>query len=113
MFLNHGTLWSFISKKNEKDSAVCSGFLKYLTTLDNLKLIACLGDILQIFSRYQQKLQSDKLTVISMKSHTNSILTALNGMKNAEMIGRYGKNVGSKFRRKKWQNLFEVFRANN
>lgn len=60
-------------KRNEND-ATCAGYLKYLTNINNLKLIALIGDVLFVFSRLQKQLQSDKLTIISMKSYINATL---------------------------------------
>lgn len=54
-------------EKYPKD-AVCAGYLCYLKRFENLKLIAFLGDVLFSFQRFQKKLQSDRLTIISMKS---------------------------------------------
>lgn len=69
------------------DDSECAGFLKYLIQLENLELIAVLADVLFAFSRLQKKFQSDQLTLISMKSHTDSMLTTLNSMQNHKIPG--------------------------
>lgn len=40
----------------------------------NIRLMAILADILYIFSRYQQQLQSDDLNIISMDEKTLYII---------------------------------------
>lgn len=42
--------------KNIRDSA-CAGFLRYLTNLENLHLIAFLGDVLYTYQRFQKNSQ--------------------------------------------------------
>lgn len=78
-------------KRNEK-TAECAGFLKYLAKLENLRLIALLADVLFIFSRFQKKMQSNDLNLISMKSHIDSTTKSLMGLKNAKLPGAFESN---------------------
>lgn len=55
----------------------CMGYLRYLTKLENLELIAFVGDVLFSFKRFQKKIQSDRLTIISLKSHITSLTKSL------------------------------------
>lgn len=81
-------------KRNEND-AICAGYLKYLTNVNNLKLIAFLADILFVFSRLQMQLQSNKLTIISMKSHVNATIRTFNGMKTVKIPGGFESNLAA------------------
>lgn len=55
----------------------CNGFLKFLTKVDNIKLIAFLADILFIYMRFQKNLQADNLTLITMHSNVKSLLNSI------------------------------------
>lgn len=81
-------------KTNEKD-AVCAGYLNYLTKLENVELIAFLADVLFAFRRFQKKLQSDRLTLVSMKAHTNAIKRTLKGMANVQLLGGSESNLAT------------------
>lgn len=81
-------------KTNEKD-AVCAGYHNYLTKLENVELIAFLADVLYAFGRFQKKLQSDQLTLISMKAHTNAIIRTLSGMENVQLLGGFESNLAT------------------
>lgn len=78
--------------RNEND-AKCAGYLKYPTNINNLKLIALIGDILLVFSRLQKQLQSNTLTIISMKSYINATLRKFNDMKTAKIPGGFESNL--------------------
>lgn len=85
---------SVIYFKNNGADAVCAGHHKYLTQLENVALNAFLADLLFAFSRFQKKLQSDQLTLISMKTHTNAIRKTLNGMETVQLPGAFESNLG-------------------
>lgn len=69
-------------QQTNNDNAQCAGYLDYFTNLENLKLIAFLGDVLFSFKRFQKKLQSNQLTLIEMKSHVTAMLKSLQEMEN-------------------------------
>lgn len=75
-------------ERNAEDSA-CAGFHNYLTNSRNLQLIAFLADVLFSYSRFQQKLQGDRLTIISMKQHVAAIINALIKMDDSPLPGGF------------------------
>lgn len=79
--------------KNNGVDAVYAGYRNYLTQLENVELIAFLADLLFAFSRFQKKLQSDQLTLISMKTHTNAIIKTLHGMETVQLPGTFESNL--------------------
>lgn len=84
-------------QKNKED-ADCAGFLNYLTKLENLELIALLADVLFAFKRFQKKLQTDQLTLISLKSSIDAIKKTLNGMGNVKLPGGFESNLATKLK---------------
>jgi hypothetical protein len=54
-------LVAYFKKSKEKEAA---GYLSILTKKSNLDLMAFIADLLTVFSRYQQHLQSDSATLI-------------------------------------------------
>lgn len=93
-------------KENKKNSD-CAGFLRYLTKLETVQLIACLADLLFAFSRFQKNLQSDRLTLISLKSHVSTIGTTLNSMKNANLLGGFESSLATKLTREDDKTYFK------
>lgn len=81
--------------EKNKDSSVCAGYYQYLTQIDNIKLIALLADILFCFKRFQQKLQSDRLTVVSMKFHIDAFKKTLIGLENLELFGGFESKLAT------------------
>lgn len=77
--------------RNQKDAS-CAGFHNYLTK--NLELIAFLGDVLFSFQRFQN-LQSNRLTIISMKSHITAIIKCLAGMESTQLPGGFENKLGA------------------
>lgn len=72
--------------KNSSDK-VHVGHFKFLTHEYNIRLMAVLADVLYIFSRYQQQLQSDDLNVISMDEKTMYIINKIEMLKSTPLIG--------------------------
>lgn len=56
------------------------GFLRYLTSVNNLKLFAFLADVLFVYQRFQKMIQSDRLTIISLMSNIASLKKKLEKM---------------------------------
>lgn len=83
--------WETLVKyfQENKRNAECAGYLKYLTKLETMKQLAFLADVLFSFSRFQMKLQSDTLTILSMKSHIDVISKTLDKMKTTELPGGF------------------------
>lgn len=73
----------------------CAGLLDYFTNLKNLKLIAFLGDLLFSFKRFQEKLQSDHLTLIEMKTHVTAMVKSLQEMENTALIGGFENKLAT------------------
>lgn len=71
----HALVLYFEANKNQDKYA--SGHLTFLKKAENLRVLAFLADLLQIFSRYQQKLQSDKLTLVDLVKNIRLLRGAL------------------------------------
>lgn len=63
----------------EGNDAAATGYGRFLSNLENMKLISFMADVLNIFKRYHKNLQSDKLTIVGstkyvdlLKNHWNS-----------------------------------------
>lgn len=78
---------------NNIQNSSCAGYHKYLTKLENVKLIAFLADILFCFKRFQKKLQSDRLTILSMKRHITAVMNSLHAMENEALCGGFESNL--------------------
>lgn len=81
-----------------KACAVCAGFHRYLTNSENLKLIAFLGDVLFTFQQFQKKLQSDRLTIVSMVTHVNSVKRSLMELLTKPLPGAFEVGLAAKMR---------------
>lgn len=82
-------LYFTINKKN----AQCAGYLAYLLDVENLKFIAFLADVLNIFSRYHKKIQSNDLTLMSLTTHTNMLKTSLTKLKQTCLVGGWEEQL--------------------
>lgn len=71
---------------NEKEA---KGYFTLLTNKDTVYLLAFLADVLATFSRYQQTIQSDKITVLGLMKHTKSIANKIHSLKSVNLIGRW------------------------
>lgn len=76
------------------ENATCSGYLQYLTNIENLRLISFLADLLFSFQRFQKKLQSDKLTIISMIGYMKQMKNTLNHLKETHLLGGFEEKFG-------------------
>lgn len=66
---------------NKRNNAINVGYFKFLTKLENLRAAAFIADLLHIYSRYQKKIQSDKLTIIDLAKSIHSLENALIDLK--------------------------------
>lgn len=81
--------------KEHPKEAEPAGFLRYLTTIENLKLIAFLADVLFTYQRFQKKIQSDRLTIISLMSNVASTINSLEKMESTPLIGGFERNLAA------------------
>ncbi|CAB4039605.1 E3 SUMO- ligase KIAA1586-like isoform X4 [Paramuricea clavata] len=77
-------LVTYFKKSNEKEAA---GFLSFLTKKNNLDLLTFIADLLSVFSRYQQQLQSDSSTLIDMDRSTSNVKAKVLGLKETALLG--------------------------
>lgn len=68
-------------EKEEKDKKA-SGFLKFLLKFEKLQMIAFLADLLFIYQRFQKKLQSNSLTLLSLRNDVQSTIASLESLKS-------------------------------
>lgn len=79
--------------KRYPNEADCIGFLRYLTTIENLKLIAFIADVLFTYKRFQKKIQSDRMTIISLMSNITSLTKSLERMESFPLVGGFEQNL--------------------
>lgn len=90
------TSWNAVVLFLEKDKETCpksSGFFKYVSNLNFLKMVAFLGDVLRIFKRMQKKLQSDSLTLMKMSFDISVAKSTLETLKDGPMLGGYESHL--------------------
>lgn len=64
-------------KENEDNDSEAKGFFIFLSKVENLRFIAFLAYLLQIFSRYHKKFQDDRLTIISLIQSIHTLQNCL------------------------------------
>lgn len=78
---------------NKAENAINMGYLKFFTKLENLRAMAFIADLLQIYSRYQKKIQSDQLTLIGLAQCIRSIENVLIGLKTKCLVGGWEETL--------------------
>jgi len=73
-----------MENSNNKEA---KGYLILLTNKNNIYLLAFLADVLALFSRYQQTIQSDKITVLDLVKCTKSIVNKLKKLSSVNLVG--------------------------
>jgi hypothetical protein len=71
--------------QNSKDKE-SKGFLLLLTNKDTIYLLAFLANVLVVFSRYQKTIQSDKITVLDLVKHTESVVNKLKSLNLINLV---------------------------
>lgn len=72
---------------DQTEDAECKGYFNFLSKIENLQVISFLADLLQIFSRYQKKLQVEKLTLVSLVQNISSLRNAVIEMQEERILG--------------------------
>lgn len=75
------------------ENATATGFEGFLSNLEHLKIICFLADLLQIYHRYQQHVQSDNLTIVSLSKHINGLKSSLLKLQNNKTIGGWEERL--------------------
>lgn len=70
-------------------------FFRFLSKIENLRIIAFLADLLQIYSRYHKKTQDNKLTLVSLIHSINSLKSAIIALKEAGLFGGWEETLNS------------------
>lgn len=81
--------------KNYPTNAEAAGFLRYLTKIENLKLIAFLADVVFTYQRFQKIIQSDRLTIISLMSNIALLKKSLERMESSPLPGGFEQNLAN------------------
>lgn len=81
--------------KQTNNDAEASGFLNYLTNERNLKMLAFVADILQIFQRCHKKVQSNDLTIVSLVRHLELLQKSLDSLKGETLLGGWEEALDS------------------
>lgn len=83
--------------KNKEDDCVVMGYFKFLSKIDNLRIMSFLGDLLQIYSRHHKRLQDDKLTIVSLMQSVRSLRNALNDLEEKQLTGGWEEALTNDF----------------
>lgn len=75
-----------MAESNDDHAAESRGYLNFLTTLDNIELLAFLADLFYIHSNFQKKLQSDKLNIISLSRHVADFRDGVEDMRATQLM---------------------------
>lgn len=75
--------------KANESNAKCAGYLKFLTSLEYLKCIAFVGDLLLSFKKIQKRLQSESLTIISLVEYVRDQFNSIASFKDNELPGGF------------------------
>jgi len=84
ILISRKALVIYMQNSKEKES---NGFLLLLTNKDTIFLLAFLADVLVIFSRYQQTIQSDKITVLDLVKYTESVVNKIKSLSSINLVG--------------------------
>ncbi|KAL5245424.1 hypothetical protein ACI65C_012834 [Semiaphis heraclei] len=57
------------------------------TVVEVSHIVTFLADVLAIFSRYQQTIQSDKITVLDLVKHTESVINKIKSLSSINLVG--------------------------
>ena len=63
------------------------GYYKYLTAIQNVQLLAFLGDLLFVFSRYHKKMQDDKFNLTDLPEWKADCLKRLDLLDQPRVVG--------------------------
>lgn len=70
-----------------------------------MKLIAFLADVLQIFKRYQQSLQSDNLSIVSLAKNIDELKTQLIALQQRDTNGGWAQKFQESLEEKDGENF--------
>lgn len=73
----------YLESSGETES---KGHLRFLTNHQNLKLIAFVADLLFVFQRFQKKIQSDNIHIISLASNISKLESTISNLGSEELI---------------------------
>lgn len=85
------------------------GYFRFLSKLENLKVITFLADLLQIYSRYHKKTQDEHLTIASLTQSNRSLRNALNDLREKCMLGGWEESLNNQIVEDDLKNYFERF----
>lgn len=68
-------------------------FRRFLTSYTKLRLIAFMADLLSVFQWFQKNLQSDDLTLISLKQEIDFFVGRIQDMRESHLIGGWCKKL--------------------
>lgn len=86
-FLTSWEVFMIYFDSHKDTDPIAMGYLNFFSKIENLRVIAFLADLLQIFSRYHKKIQSDNATIVSLVQHLRSLQNALVSLKGQCLIG--------------------------
>lgn len=80
---------------NKEANATEMGYYKFLSKLENLKVITFLADLLQIYSRHHKKTQDKRLTIVSLSQSNRSLQSALTNLREQRLVGGWEESLSN------------------
>lgn len=80
---------------NKEANATESGYFKFLSKLENLKVTTFLADLLQIYSRHHKKTQDKSLTIVSLTQSNRSLRSALTNLRDQRLVGGWEETLNN------------------
>jgi len=76
-----------------------------LTNINNLRLLCFLADTLLIFSRYQQKIQSDFITILDLTKETEFVVKRLRTLCTNNLLNGWVNSLESQLKENKLKGI--------
>lgn len=80
---------------NKATSAIEMGYFKFLSKIENLKVMTFLADLLHIYSRHHKKTQDNALTIVSLIQNNCSLQNALTDLRSQRLLGGWEESLSN------------------
>lgn len=78
-----------------KLKSVTTGFLKFLTDYEKLKLLCFVTDLGYLYSRFQKQLQADYVTIYDLEEKKNAVLKCLDNLEKSPLVGGWEETLNN------------------
>lgn len=78
-----------------KVKSVTTGFLKFLTDYEKLKLLCFITDLAYLYSRFQKQLQADYVTIYDLEEKKIAFIKCLDNLKESPLMGGWEQTLNN------------------